>query len=74
MDSVETVDAQISAQALQIPSRIISGTRVALYPGSSLAFGSDGINLASLENNLAEAELANHEESRKSEPFGRSPP
>jgi len=74
MNSVGTLDAHISAQALQIPSRVICGTRVALFPGSSLAFGHRGINLASLENDLAEAQLATHEESRKSEPFGRSPP
>lgn len=71
MDSVETLDAQISAQSLQIPSRVIGGTRVALFRGSSLAIGCRGFGLASLGNGLAGAELANHEESRRSESLGR---
>lgn len=71
MDSVETLDAHISAQALQIPPRFVGGIRVAVFPGSSLAIGCRGIGLASVENDLAEAQLVSHGESRRSEWLGR---
>ena len=67
MDSVETLYAQNSAQALQIPSKVIGGIRVALFPSTSLAIGCRGIGLASVENDLAEAQLVSHAESRRSE-------